>query len=247
MSCPSLARRVASTACALLSLVTLADVAWSDVSVRAYTRKDGTYVRAHHRSDPDGNAANNWSTRGNQNPYTGEWGTKSLPYRGGNASDRSYRGPHIAPRGAAAAAADRARVRTSAIEQQPSQQGLGNQQASDGPLEAYIRPDLWSGVEGAIEITNPYVVTTPPPGAVVASVYWGEAEAAEPLDLPMLEPSPSPVIYANVVSGGSPPQLADRIDAETRQRIAKELSLRGLEVKWEEKTYDELMKLLKAL
>ena len=102
-------------------------------------------------------------------------------------------------------------------------------------------------MEGAIEITNPYVETTPPPGAVLASVYWGEAEAAEPINLPTLEPLESPVIYANVVSSGSPQQIAERIDAETRQRIAKELSSRGLEVKWEEKNYNDLMNLLKAL
>lgn len=50
-----------------------------DVSVRGYTRKDGTYVRPHHRSAPDGNFDNNWSTRGNVNPYTGKIGTLDRP------------------------------------------------------------------------------------------------------------------------------------------------------------------------
>lgn len=50
-----------------------------DVRVRGYHRKDGTYVQPHYRSDPDGDRSNNWSTRGNVNPYTGERGTKS-PY-----------------------------------------------------------------------------------------------------------------------------------------------------------------------
>jgi hypothetical protein len=53
------------------------------VSVRGYVRKDGTYVPPHRRSAPDGNFSNNWSTRGNVNPYTGKEGTKDLPARGG--------------------------------------------------------------------------------------------------------------------------------------------------------------------
>jgi hypothetical protein len=51
----------------------------ADVFVRGYTRRDGTYVRPHYRSNPDGNVANNWSTRGNVNPYTGQPGTRSYP------------------------------------------------------------------------------------------------------------------------------------------------------------------------
>jgi len=43
--------------------------------VDGYTRKDGTYVAPHYRSAPDGNPYNNYSTRGNTNPYTGEQGT----------------------------------------------------------------------------------------------------------------------------------------------------------------------------
>ncbi len=45
--------------------------------VRGYYRKDGTYVAPHYRSDPDGSFYNNWSTKGNINPYTGEEGTKT--------------------------------------------------------------------------------------------------------------------------------------------------------------------------
>jgi hypothetical protein len=42
------------------------------VYVRGYFRKDGTYVRPHYRSAPDGNPYNNWSFPGNVNPYTGK-------------------------------------------------------------------------------------------------------------------------------------------------------------------------------
>ncbi|KKR06247.1 MAG: hypothetical protein UT34_C0001G0287 [candidate division WS6 bacterium GW2011_GWF2_39_15] len=51
----------------------------ADTWVNGYTRKDGTYVQGHRRSDPDGNFYNNWSTKGNVNPYTGEPGTKVSP------------------------------------------------------------------------------------------------------------------------------------------------------------------------
>jgi hypothetical protein len=50
-----------------------------DVYVRGYTRKDGTYVQPHYRSAPDGNFYNNWSTKGNVNPHTGQPGTKMTP------------------------------------------------------------------------------------------------------------------------------------------------------------------------
>ncbi len=48
----------------------------SIVNVRGYFRKDGTYVAPHHRTAPDDNFNNNWSTQGNVNPFTGEVGTK---------------------------------------------------------------------------------------------------------------------------------------------------------------------------
>ena len=41
------------------------------VRVRGYYRKDGTYVRPHYRSAPDGNPYNNYSFPGNYNPNTG--------------------------------------------------------------------------------------------------------------------------------------------------------------------------------
>lgn len=47
-----------------------------DVSVKGYYRKDGTYVKPYHRSSPNKTDADNWSTKGNVNPYTGKEGTK---------------------------------------------------------------------------------------------------------------------------------------------------------------------------
>lgn len=39
-------------------------------------RRDGTFVRGHARSRPNGTQLDNWSTRGNVNPYTGRKGTR---------------------------------------------------------------------------------------------------------------------------------------------------------------------------
>lgn len=49
------------------------------VRVRGYFRSNGTYVRPHYRSNPDGNFSNNWSTYPNINPYTGAIGTRRTP------------------------------------------------------------------------------------------------------------------------------------------------------------------------
>jgi len=39
--------------------------------VRGYYRSNGTYVRPHYRTNPDGNPYNNYSFPGNYNPNTG--------------------------------------------------------------------------------------------------------------------------------------------------------------------------------
>lgn len=59
----------------LLILCALTTVAAAQVHVNGYFRRDGTYVAPHYRSAPDGNPYNNYSTRGNVNPYTGSYGT----------------------------------------------------------------------------------------------------------------------------------------------------------------------------
>lgn len=46
-----------------------------DVYVKSYVRKDGGFVQEHYRTSPDGNVYNNYSTKGNINPYTGKAGT----------------------------------------------------------------------------------------------------------------------------------------------------------------------------
>ena len=64
-----------------------AGAAVADTYVNPYSRSDGTYVQGHMRSDADGDRSNNWSTRGNTNPYTGQAGTRD-PYSSSYNSPR---------------------------------------------------------------------------------------------------------------------------------------------------------------
>lgn len=59
----------------LIAFTTFPALAGKSVSVKGYTKKDGTYVAPHQRSSPDGSKLNNYSTKGNVNPYTGKAGT----------------------------------------------------------------------------------------------------------------------------------------------------------------------------
>jgi len=46
-----------------------------DQTVHGYGRQDGTYVQPYHRTVPDHDPSNNYSTQGNMNPWTGQMGT----------------------------------------------------------------------------------------------------------------------------------------------------------------------------
>lgn len=48
--------------------------------VKGYVKKDGTYVAGHYRSSPNSTTTDNWSTKGNVNPYTGQAGTRTPTY-----------------------------------------------------------------------------------------------------------------------------------------------------------------------
>lgn len=66
---------------ALLAVAFIAPSLSAQVHVRGYTRRDGTYVAPHYRSSPNSTTLDNYSTRGNVNPYTGEAGTRDPNYR----------------------------------------------------------------------------------------------------------------------------------------------------------------------
>lgn len=48
----------------------------SDSRTSGYTRRNGTYVHSYMHSAPDGTKLNNFSTKGNVNPYTDKVGSK---------------------------------------------------------------------------------------------------------------------------------------------------------------------------
>lgn len=51
---------------------------FSQVYVSGYFKSNGTYVMPHYRSSPNNTVLDNYSTKGNINPYTGSVGTKSV-------------------------------------------------------------------------------------------------------------------------------------------------------------------------
>lgn len=61
---------------AVVALLAGSALAQGSHAVRGYTRSDGTYVQPHMQTNPNATKNDNWSTRGNVNPYTGQEGTK---------------------------------------------------------------------------------------------------------------------------------------------------------------------------
>jgi hypothetical protein len=63
----------------LLTLACGMALAAGSHSVKGYTKKDGTYVAPSHATNPNSTKTDNYSSKGNVNPYTGKEGTKD-PY-----------------------------------------------------------------------------------------------------------------------------------------------------------------------
>jgi hypothetical protein len=60
----------------LLALTLLCNFVFAkDVYIKPHTRSDGTYVQGHYRTAPNSSQYDNYSTKGNYNPYTGQAGT----------------------------------------------------------------------------------------------------------------------------------------------------------------------------
>ncbi len=51
-------------------------LAQSTTRVKTHVKKKGTVVHTHRRTKPNKIKSDNYSTRGNRNPYTGKKGTK---------------------------------------------------------------------------------------------------------------------------------------------------------------------------
>lgn len=54
--------------------------AWAQTYVKPNVTKDGTYVEGHMRSVPNNTNTDNYGTKGNTNPYTGQAGTVEPNY-----------------------------------------------------------------------------------------------------------------------------------------------------------------------
>lgn len=62
----------------ILGYLLSGDSTFADTRVRGYYRSNGTYVMPHMRSSPNRTRSDNWSTKGNYNPYTGKPGSNSI-------------------------------------------------------------------------------------------------------------------------------------------------------------------------
>lgn len=79
-------------------LLCLAAPSFAQVRVKGHFRKNGTYVAPHYRSAPNNSRLDNYSTRGNYNPYTGRQGTQpSWPAFNAPSDRQSYAPTYSAP------------------------------------------------------------------------------------------------------------------------------------------------------
>lgn len=72
---------------AIIALAAIVLPAFAQTYVSPYTRRDGTQVEGHWRTAPNSTVDDNYSTRGNVNPYTGQAGTEPRSY------ERPYQPP----------------------------------------------------------------------------------------------------------------------------------------------------------
>lgn len=83
----------------LILAALVATPALADQYVNGYIRNNGTYVAPHFRTDANDSRMDNYSTRGNTNPYTGERGYK--PYEAPAQVEtpaRSFTSPSTEPK-----------------------------------------------------------------------------------------------------------------------------------------------------
>jgi hypothetical protein len=83
----------------LVALAALCVQALADTYVNGYFKKDGTYVPGYYRSSPNGTNLDNYSTKGNVNPYNGNSGTKAQDYSSEAHNYGQGRAIYTGPRG----------------------------------------------------------------------------------------------------------------------------------------------------
>ena len=65
---------------ALFFCLSISPASARNTQVKPYNRSDGSFVMPHRRTAPDNKLHNNYSSKGNMNPYTGKKGTVD-PYK----------------------------------------------------------------------------------------------------------------------------------------------------------------------
>ena len=61
----------------VMALLGLVAYSQNSTYVNGYVKSNGTYVESYYRSDKNNTVIDNWSTKGNINPYTGETGKRN--------------------------------------------------------------------------------------------------------------------------------------------------------------------------
>lgn len=71
-------------------ILSLNNIASADTYVNGYYRSDGTYVNGYYRTEPNNTRLDNYSTKGNYNPYTGKVGTINPYNEYGSSYNNNY-------------------------------------------------------------------------------------------------------------------------------------------------------------
>ena len=77
----------------LVAALFVSNTALADKNVSGYTRSDGTYVQPYTRSDSNQYKYDNYSSKGNSNPYTGQQGSQRNEYSTPPSYNKSYGKP----------------------------------------------------------------------------------------------------------------------------------------------------------
>ena len=72
-----MAKYIFSLVLAVILTFSLTGAVEAATRVHGYTRSHGTYVQSHYRSSPNRVKYDNYSSKGNYNPYTGRKGYKN--------------------------------------------------------------------------------------------------------------------------------------------------------------------------
>lgn len=75
---------------AIVAVLGLSSGAFADQYVNGYYRRDGTYVQPHLQTEPNQYRFDNYSSKGNVNPYTGQAGHQRNEYTSPPAYNQNY-------------------------------------------------------------------------------------------------------------------------------------------------------------